>query len=157
VTCTEHKRRWHDVTNADHTSMLIRFQDGSEATFVHSDLAAALKPRWYVLGTEGALVSEWRATSVLSRNEVGTLAEDRLAVTDAPPELYRMGPDGSRTSLTLPAVAPHRFHRELVDDLTYGWPMSVTAAQSRRVVAVMEAARESAHLSGTPVPVDGES
>ena len=157
VTCIEHKRRWYDVTNADHTSLLIRFRDGSEASFIHSDLAAALKPRWFVLGTRGGLVSEWRSTSVIRRNEIGTLSEDRLAVTDAPPEIIRIGPDGSRTTVTLPRPSRHPFHRELVDDLRYGWPMTVTMEQSRRVVAAMEAARESAQRQGTPVAVDGEA
>jgi len=48
------------------------------------------------------------------------------------------------------------FHRELVDELLYEWPMSVTIDQSRRVVAVMDAARASAQLRGEPVRVDGE-
>jgi predicted dehydrogenase len=157
VTCIEHKRRWLDVTNADHSSLLIRFADGAEASFVHSDLAAALKPRWYVLGTDGALVSKWRSASVIARNEIGTLAEDPLAVTDSPPEIFRHDGDGSETAVTLPPGPPFPFHRELVDDLTFGWPMTVTPQQSRRVVAVMEAARASADSRGAPTLVDGET
>jgi predicted dehydrogenase len=156
VTCIEHKRRWLDVTNADHSSVLIRFADGAEASFVHSDLAAALKPRWYVLGTEGALVSRWRSASVIARNEIGTLDEDRLAVTDSPPDIFRRDPDGSETAVTPPQGQRFPFHRELVDDLVLDWPMSVTPQQSRRVVAVMEAARTSADSQGQPAGVDGE-
>jgi predicted dehydrogenase len=156
VTCLEHKRVWFDVTNADHSSLQIRFADGTEASFVHSDLAAALKPRWYVLGTKGAVVSRWRTASVITRSEIGTLVEDQLAVTDAPPDIYRYDADGSETAVVPPPVVEHPFHRQLVDDLLYDWPMSVTAAQSRRVVAVMEAARASADTQGGPAVVDGE-
>ncbi|MFL6071102.1 MAG: Gfo/Idh/MocA family protein [Actinomycetes bacterium] len=156
VSCLEHKRRWFDVTNADHSSLQIRFSDGTEASFIHSDLAAALKPRWYLLGTEGALVSRWRSASVISRNEIGTLSEDRLAVTDSPPDVYRLDADGSETAVVPPGVGQHPFHRQLVDDLLYDWPMTVTAEQSRRVVAVMEAARASAHSRGQAVRVNGE-
>ena len=92
VTCIEHKRKWHDVTNADHTTVSLRFRDGAEAVFVHSDLAAALKPRWYLLGTEGAITSSWRQESVVRRSAVGTLDEDVLAVTDSPPELTYVDP-----------------------------------------------------------------
>lgn len=53
VTAVNHKRVWHDVTNADHARMTLHFDGGREATFVYSDLASALKPRWYVLGTQG--------------------------------------------------------------------------------------------------------
>jgi len=157
VTCIEHKRKWHDVTNADHTTVSLRFQGGSEAVFVHSDLAAALKPRWYLLGTEGAITSSWRQESVIRRNAVGTLDEDVLAVTDSPPELTYVSSDGSRTDLTQVSPEPHAFHRQFVDAVRYGWPMSVTAVQSRRVVAVMEAARASARAGGTPMPVDGDA
>lgn len=157
VTALEHKRRWHDVTNADHTSLTLRFTDGVEASFVHSDLAAALKPRWYLLGTEGALSSTWRRTTVTRRSAIGTLDEDVLAVTDAPPQVLRFAPDGSETTLALMPAPPHAFHAELVDELCTGWPMQVRAEQSRRVVAVMEAARASARAGGQPVRVDGES
>ena len=36
------------------------FESGKEASFIHSDIAAVRKPKWYLLGTEGALMSEWR-------------------------------------------------------------------------------------------------
>src|SRR6266566_614507 len=36
----EHKRVWHDVTNADHSSVYLRFAGGQEAEFMHSDIAA---------------------------------------------------------------------------------------------------------------------
>lgn len=157
VTCIEHKRKWHDVTNADHTSMSIRFRDGSEATFIHSDLAAALKPRWYLLGTDGAITSSWRHESVIRRNAIGTLDEDVLAATDSPPDLTLVDSTGSTTTLAQKTPEQHTFHRQFVDEVRHGWPMTITAEQSRRVVAVMEAARASAREGGAPVPVDGEA
>ncbi len=157
VTCVEHKRKWHDVTNADHTTLSIRFQDGTEAVFVHSDLAAALKPRWYLLGTEGAVTSTWRQTSVISRSAVGTLDEDVLAVTDAPAELTFIDPFGSQTAVHQVRPELHGFHRQFVDAVLHEWPMTVTAQQSRRVVAVMESARASARAGGALTAVDGEA
>jgi scyllo-inositol 2-dehydrogenase (NADP+) len=151
VTATTHKRRWFDVTNADHSRVLVRFEDGTEAEFVHSDLAAALKPRWYVLGTEGAIVGSWRTERVVARNDVGTLAEDVLAPADSPPVLELFDRDGSVTRLATPTAPPHPFHRELADHLLLGLPMSVTGATSRRVLSVMEAATESALRGGHPV------
>jgi len=151
VTAAEHKRIWHDVTNADHSRVTLRFAGGAEAEFVHSDLAAALKPRWYVLGTQGAVVGHWRTERVLSRGEIGTLAEDVLAPADAPPRLTLHHPDGSVTELATPPGPAHAFHTELADHLRTGLPMTITGAQSRRVVAVLEAARESARSGGRPV------
>lgn len=151
VTAAAHKRRWFDVTNADHSRVTIRFADGAEAEFVHSDLAAALKPRWYVLGTEGAVVGNWRVERVLGRNDIGTLQEDVLAPADSPPVLDLHAGDGSVTRLATPDGAPHAFHRELADQLLLGLPMSVTGATSRRVLSVMQAATASAEAGGVPV------
>ncbi len=151
VTATTHKRRWHDVTNADHSRVSLRFSDGAEAEFVYSDLAAALKPRWYVLGTDGAIVGQWRIEKVVSRNDIGVLSEDVLAPADSPALLQLHSPDGSVTQLATPSGPLYPFHSELADRLQLGLAMTVTAAQSRRVLAVLEAARDSAARGGLVV------
>jgi predicted dehydrogenase len=155
VSATAHKRVWHDVTNADHTRVLLHFADGVEAEFTHSDLAAALKPKFYVLGTRGGLVGEWRHERVIGRTDIGTLQEDRLAHSDSPAALRLLTPDGSGgTSETLMSVPPapvDPFHRQLADQLLSSEPMEVTPAGSRRNIAVMQAATESARNGGRPV------
>jgi predicted dehydrogenase len=151
VTAAAHKRVWFDVTNADHSRVTIRFTDGVEAEFTHSDLAAALKPRWYVLGTRGAIVGRWRSERVISRSDIGTLVEDRLAPADSPPSLELHAADGSVTHVATPPGPAHPFHRELADRLLLGLPMTVTGEQSRRVLSVMEAATASAADGGRPV------
>jgi predicted dehydrogenase len=151
VSATAHKRVWHDVTNADHTRVLLHFADGVEAEFTHSDLAAVRKPKFYVLGTEGALVGQWRQERVVSRSPIGLVSEDRFAVSDAPAELFLLAPDGSSTSLVLADPPRQPFHRELADALLSGAPMSVTPQGSRRNIAVMQAATQSAADGGRPV------
>jgi predicted dehydrogenase len=155
VSATAHKRVWHDVTNADHSRVLLHFADGREAEFTHSDLAAALKPKFYVLGTRGAVVGDWRAESVFGRSPVGLLTEDRFAPADSPAALRVLVPDGaggtSQTALSLPPPPLDPFHRELADALLSGAPMSVTPQGSRRGVAVMQAAAQSARDDGRPV------
>jgi predicted dehydrogenase len=153
VTAAAHKRRWLDVTNADHARVTLAFTDGAEAEFVHSDLAAASKPKWLVLGTEGALVGSWRTERVVGRTAIGTLDEQVLAPADSPADLTLHGGDGSVTRLAVPPAPPQAFHRELADHLLRGLPMSVRAEHSRRVVAVMEAAEQSARRHGMPVPL----
>ncbi|CAA9314354.1 MAG: GH109 [uncultured Frankineae bacterium] len=153
VSATAHKRVWHDVTNADHTRVLLHFADGAEAEFTHSDLAAARKPKFYVLGTTGALVGDWQQERIVSRSPVGLVAEDRFAVSDAPAALSLHGADGSVTRLPSAAAPAQPFHRELADTLLSGWPMSVTPQGSRRNIAVMQAATQSAAEGGRPVPV----
>ena len=151
VTAVNHKRVWHDVTNADHSRMTLHFAEGREATFVYSDLAAALKPRWYILGTQGALTGEWRQESVLSRSAIGTLDEDILAPADAPPRVRLHSIDGDVTDLAFRPSEPHPFHADLSLWMHYGFVPRVRGEQSRRVIAMLEAAEESAALGGQPV------
>jgi predicted dehydrogenase len=157
VSATTHKRVWHDVTNADHSRVLVHFTDGVEAEFTHSDLAAATKPKFYLLGTKGGLVGDWREERVVSRSAIGTLLEDRLAASDSPADLTVFTPDGDgrshQTRLSLPVPPPQPFHRQLADLLLSGEPMDVTPADSRRNIAVMQAATTSAAQDGRPVPL----
>ena len=156
VSATAHKRVWHDVTNADHSRVLLHFLDGVEAEFTHSDLAAALKPKFYVLGTRGGLIGDWRHERVVGRSPIGTLREDRLAHSDSPAALRVFTPDGaggtSETALSIPAAPAQPFHRQLADQLLSDEPMEVTPAGSRRNIAVMQAATLSALDGGRPVP-----
>ena len=157
VSATTHKRVWHDVTNADHSRVLLHFADGVEAEFTHSDLAAAAKPKFYVLGTRGGLIGDWREEKVVARSSIGTLLEDRLAVSDSPADLLMFTPDGDgrthETRLSVPPAPPQPFHRQLADRLLSGEPMDVTPEGSRRNIAVMQAATISAEQGGRPVPL----
>lgn len=151
VTALNHKRVWHDVTNADHSRMTLHFAGGREATFVYSDLAAALKPRWYVLGTLGAVTGDWRRESVVARNAVGTLDEDVLAPADSPPRIRLHSPEGDVTEMAFRPREAHPFHADLSLWLHYGVQPRVRGEQSRRVIAMLEAAEESARMGGIAV------
>jgi predicted dehydrogenase len=155
VSARNHKKRWHDVTNADHSRVTLTFDDGIEATFIHSDLAAVLKPKYYVLGSDGAVVGEWRHERLLSRTGIGTLAEELFAPADAPADLTLVTASGDATRLAPVAPRAHAFHRELADLLLAGLPMTLTPEQSRDVVAVMEAAERSAADGGRSVAISG--
>jgi predicted dehydrogenase len=132
------KRVWDHVTNADHAQVTITFTDGVQAIFTNSDLAAARKPKYFVLGTKGAIVGNWDPA-----------AGDSVA--DLPAILTVSNAEGvSRVAPHL-NVEPFSFHASLVNYLNNATPMTVTATQSRDVVAIMQAAEESALKNGIPV------
>src|SRR5579872_7267243 len=141
----EHKRVWHDVTNADHSSVYVRFANGQEAEFTHSDIAAAMKPKWYILGETGAIVGQWRQETVKTRRWSGDLVEERLAPSESLPELfvYTRELDGliHEQHLMLPASPTFAFHRNLANHLHNGEALAVPPAESRRNIIVMEAAK----------------
>ncbi|GAC1566552.1 MAG: hypothetical protein NVS3B14_09820 [Ktedonobacteraceae bacterium] len=154
----EHKRVWHDVTNADHSAVYLRFAGGQEAEFMHSDIAAAVKPKWYILGTQGAIVGHWRQETVKTRRWSGDLIEERLALSEALPELYvyrrELSGEIHEQHLMLPELPAYAFHRNLANHLHSGEPLAVPPQESRRNIAVLEAARRSAERGGEVIMVD---
>ena len=135
VSGLNHKRKWDHVTNADHAEVIITFDDGRRASFIHSDLAAARKPKFFALGTEGAIVAEWDQAAAPS-------------VADLPAQIYLFTGNDEPQHIPLDTVPKFAFHRQLATHLTTGAPMDTSTVGSRNVVAVMQAAEESARGLG---------
>ncbi|HEX7264871.1 MAG TPA: Gfo/Idh/MocA family oxidoreductase [Candidatus Dormibacteraeota bacterium] len=143
VSANAHKRVWHDVTNSDQVRVDLTFANGAQASFLQSDIAATMKPKWYLLGTQGAVLGEWR---------------DEPVPADFPARVKVFRPaDGGGSHEENLALAPrddHGFYRNLADHLAWGEPLAVTTAEARRTVAVMEAATRSIARGGAQVEVD---
>ncbi|MCS6800633.1 MAG: Gfo/Idh/MocA family oxidoreductase [Chloroflexota bacterium] len=158
VSASSQKRVWHDVTNADMARILLRFDGGVEAEFIHADIAAAPKPKWYILGTKGAVVASWRNERVVSRAPTGELIEQFFQPADAPATVVvsRRDRGGAihHEHLELPSPPRWPFHRNLADHLLDSEPLAVLPQQARRTIAVMEAAMWSAAHDATPVAID---
>jgi predicted dehydrogenase len=156
VSAAAQKRVWHDVTNSDQVRVDLSFAGGEQASFLQSDVAAALKPKWYLLGTAGAAVGDWRRESVRARSWTGDLVEERLQPSEAPALVSLHRPDGAGGThvevLSLSPREPDGFYRNLADHLMLGEPLAVTPQEAGRNVAVMEAAARSIALGG-PVEV----
>jgi predicted dehydrogenase len=154
VAGTRHKRVWHDVTNADQETVRIRFEGGREAEFMHSDIAAARKPKWYLLGTRGAIAGAWRDETALSADPLLYYREAPIPATEMPPALtlYRRLAEGriARHPMVLPARDPVGFHRNLADHLLSGEPLAAPLEDSVRVVVILEAAARSMARGGAP-------
>lgn len=142
VSARAHKLVWHDVTNSDQVRVDITFEGGAQASFLQSDIAAAMKPKWYLLGSSGALVAEWRAETVPA---------------DFPARIRVFRPAEAGSHEELLALSPrddNGFYRNLADHLAWGEPLAVTPEQARRTVAVMEAATRSIARGGALLEVD---
>jgi predicted dehydrogenase len=156
---TRHKRVWLDTTNADQERIQVRFAGGQEAEFLHSDIAAARKPKWYLLGTEGAIVGHWQDVTAYEIDPVHYFHEHEIPGTEMVPDLtlysrHRSGRIVSQT-LALPERQPFAFYRNLADHLLTGEPITAPLEQSVQVVAVLEAAARSAARGGTVEVLDG--
>ncbi len=142
VTANAHKLVWHDVTNSDQVRVDLTFSGGAQATFLQSDIAAARKPKWYLLGTRGAIVADW---------------VDAPVPADFPARVRVLRPaeQGAHEELvSLPRRDDLGFYRNLADHLAWAEPLAVAPDEARRTVAVMEAATRSIAEGGRRLRVD---
>ncbi|HHP7236646.1 MAG TPA: Gfo/Idh/MocA family oxidoreductase [Desulfobacterales bacterium] len=155
---TRHKRVWHDVTNADQERIQLRFAGGQEAEFLHSDIAGLRKPKWYLLGTEGALVGNWRDVTEHEIDPLLYFHRHDIPATEMPPQLLVQRRDRSGKMVPLQPALPDRrdfaFHRNLADHLQTGEPLVAPLADSVKVVAVLEAAARSMGRGGSLESID---
>ena len=132
------KRHWHHISNADHAQVVITYKDGKQAVFINSDLAAARKPKFHLLGTMGSLTGNWD-------QQAGNTPADLPAI------ITLTKSDGESVILPPVKAAPYAFHQSVADFLLSNTAMPITTAQSRDVVAIMQAAEESALINARPV------
>jgi len=142
ISANAHKLVWHDVTNSDQVRVDLTFAGGAQATFLQSDIASVRKPKWYVLGTRGAVVGEWQAEAV-------------PADFPARVKVFRPGDGGSHEELLQLAPRDDQgFYRNLADHLAWDEPPAVTPQEARRTVAVMETATQSIKRGGAQIEVE---
>ena len=159
VISTRQNRVWHDITNADQERIQIRFAGGQEAEFIHSDIAAVRKPKWYLLGTEGAIVGHWLDLSTYEIDPVLYYHHHPIPATEMVPDLtlHRRHHSGQIVAqkLALPKREHYLFYRNLADHLLTGEPIAAPLEDSVRVVDILEAASRSAAKGGTLEVLDG--
>ena len=142
ISAHAHKLVWHDVTNSDQVRVDLTFAGGAQATFLQSDIASVRKPKWYVLGTRGAVVGDWQAEAV-------------PADFPARVKVFRPGDGGSHEEmLQLSPRDDNGFYSNLADHLAWDEPLAVTPHEARRTVAVMETATQSIKRGGTQIEVE---
>jgi predicted dehydrogenase len=150
---TRHKRVWHDVTNADQERIQIRFKGGQEAELLHSDIAGAPKPKWYLLGTRGAIVGRWRNVTQYEIDPLVYYHEHDIPPTEMTPQLvlhqYRRSGQIVTRQLELPGRRHHAIYGNLADHLLLGEPIMAPVEDSVRVVTILEAAARSAANGGS--------
>jgi predicted dehydrogenase len=153
VVATRHKRVWQDVTNADQERIQVRFYGGKEAEFMHSDIAAARKPKWFLLGTEGAIVGNWRDVTSYELDPDHYYQRHDIPATEMVPDLtvFRRHHSGNviRINPAIPDQNRYQFHSNLADHLLLGEPIAAPLSDSVKVVAILEAAARSMERGGT--------
>lgn len=130
-----HKLVWHELSIEDDVGAMIYFEDGTVAEVRISTISALTKPRWMIWGTKGAVVSTSPDDIRLLRvEESGNVKEERVE-----PKPSDWG----------------AFYHNLSAHLLRGEELAVKPKESRRTIAIMEAAMRSARTGKVePVPFE---
>lgn len=126
----------------------LRFASGVLFAIEVGNQAAIGKPRWYVLGEDGALVKQG-----LDPQEPALLAGDITQASEPPAHRARLVTAGGAERIVESLHGDWTgFYENLREVLAGRTPLAVTAEEARRVVAILEAATRAAE---TGHPVDG--
>lgn len=136
VTGYFHRNRvWKDISNEDHVEAVIRFANGAVADVQMSNIAKVGKPRWRVLGEQGAIVSEGKYFKVYS-------------------ELDEQPDEQEIEYKRRPGIS---YYQNIVSHLTEGVELIVKPEEGRRVIGVMDLAEKSSMShQAEPVPYEDE-
>ncbi len=150
-----HKRKWFEVTNLDQIRINMTFSEGREATFFQSEIAAFRKPKFYIQGTKGTLVGEYRPITIESVRPVDGYTHETFHHAEAPAHLTLGIYEGERgvSVAEVPLLEPDRngLHRNLADHLLLGTKLEVDVREVANVITILEKAH---HLSKTGLDDD---
>jgi len=153
VAAFRHKRVWHDITNADQERIWIKFKGGKEAEFIHSDIAAVRKPKWYLLGTKGAIIGHWKDVTTYHIDPVLYFHQHHIPATEMNPDLtlFQRHASGQiiEQKMAIPERKDYAFYKNLADHLLTGEPLVSSLTNSVKVVSILETAALSASKGGT--------
>lgn len=152
VSCEIQHRRW-GADAGSYVRLLLRFASGVLYSIEIGNLAAAGKPRWYILGEEGALVKEG-----LDPQEPAMLRGNIDAATEAPHERARIWTtrDGLSAECVVDSIRGNwtSYYQNICDALEGRAELAVRPEEARRALTIFEAALASAatHEAVRPRP-----
>jgi len=124
---------WKDVTNEDHVHAVIRFANNFVADVQMSHIARVGKPRWRLLGSKGAIVSEENGFRVYGEFD------------GIPANGFVRNANGTHP----------KYYENIAAHILDGAELDVKPEEARRVIAIMETAEKSAK-SGKSEKMPGE-
>ncbi len=137
VFAATHKVRWGWCTNEDNANVMVKFANGAIAEY-HTSNVFAGEWDFYVLvaGSEGAI---------------------KIGKMDSEARIIKYDADGQKVAeRIIPGVEHGRYwyhyYQNIADHLLFAEPLAIKPQQSRRVIALIEAAYESANSNQAVKP-----
>jgi predicted dehydrogenase len=142
VFCETYEGHW-DIGVESHLKLSIHFQNDILFVIEQSHLARKIKPRWYVLGDQGALIKHG-----LDPQEKAMVAGHIETAQEDPKHRAQVytAIDGMETEMTVDTVRGDwkAFYRNIADVLLRGAELAVRPEEVRKDMEIIDAAMESA-------------
>jgi scyllo-inositol 2-dehydrogenase (NADP+) len=120
---------WNQYTNEDHSEYTLRFKDGCLATLTMSNLSMSGRPRWRVLGEQGAIEDIGGKFQVKSQQN-GRQVSTEVGFADSNWDAY---------------------YANFNEHLCGKAELVITPESAARVIGVLDAANVSARQGGQPI------
>ena len=137
----------------DHAHCIVSFASGIDVHVTTSSVAPIQARRWQLLGAGGVLVKEG-----FDPQEQALLAGDIEMAAEDPRQYTRVYSkiDGEPGDTVVPTLPGHwrAFYENIADALQHGVAVAVSPESSRAVIAIIEAARQSAQ-TGQVIRLNG--
>jgi len=142
-----------DTDVEDHAHCILTFANGIDVHVITSSLARCPRPRWHIVGTRGSLIKEG-----VDPQERAMIAGDIDAAREDPGRYPRLWTEvAGQSAETVLEPVPGRwrcFYENVAAAILGAEELAVRPESVRAVVAVLDAARESA-ASGAAIPLEG--
>lgn len=123
---------WPSASIEDHGCAIIKFKNGALAEITVSQIASIHRPMWRILGTRGGMTCHWGEPVTVKVDHEGHLAEFKLDRGQDKWEGY---------------------YANIADHLYRGAELICKPEESRRVIAIIEAAERSAASGKIELPL----
>ncbi|MBI2940270.1 MAG: Gfo/Idh/MocA family oxidoreductase [Chloroflexi bacterium] len=154
VQCDIQRRRWGAAAGS-YVRLLLRFASGVLYGIEIGNLAQLEKPRWLILGEDGALVKYG-----LDPQEPAMLQGNIDAAAEPPEDRFRVRASlgGLTTEMVVESVRGNwtSYYQNVADALAGRAELAIRPEEARRALTIFEAARESAASDGQAIrPLEG--
>ena len=138
------KRIWHNITNEDQVTAIVKFNDGTVANFTESYIDASPRPFWRILGTKGAIVDDFGAQIPGYQKQISAASCGRVKVFNG-----NIDGDTVQRYVAYKESDWNLFYCDLAKHILYGQKNPVPGEIGRRVLSIIDAAKKSCQSGET--------
>ena len=147
VTGFSQKLMWTSTSSEDQVTAILKFENGVVANFTESYIDCSGKPFWRILGTKGCIIDQYGSQIPGYQYQTTTPPCGRFQLIEATEDGYT-----KESLIHYKASDWTEFYNDMGRHIREGGPNPVSGEVGRRVIGLVDAAKESIETGVTVVP-----